>query len=382
MTRFRAVRAAASAAASAAAFLVGLVSVAPMVSAQVAVDWPLAISRLPSYDRVDGLSLPLSPVVSIGDDRVDFIPRLEYRSNLGKIDPSLAIVGQITTDSTIGFALRGARGTFTNDRWIRSDLINSLQSFGLGHDARNYFRADRGEAVLTSSLKLPLDVSTVFLGTRVERDWSTGWRDGANHGPYSVLNRSDTTNGIQRPNPAIDAGHINSAIGGGHFEYTGVPGSATTDVLLEAAGPSDAGGSFRQLSVDEAANINTVAGQHMVIGGHLVATATNSFTPRQRYAYVGGSGSVATVDLLSLGGDHLYYLDMLYIIPINRIQFPLLGSPYIAPHFTTAAASVGGFGQPAQNIGGRIGVSVFTIDYVINPRTHQHDFGAGLSINP
>ncbi|MEO6777970.1 MAG: hypothetical protein ABI194_00830, partial [Gemmatimonadaceae bacterium] len=191
--------------------------------AQTSVDFPLTISSLPSYDRVNGVSLPFGPTITVGDDRLVVDPTLTYRSNLGKIDPSLTLIGQITSDSTLGFLLRGSRGTFTNERWIRSDLINSLVSFGLGHDSRNYFRADRAEARLTSALKLPLDVATVFLGARTERDWSTGWRRDAGAGtmvvpraPFSVLGRKDSTDGMWRPNPAIDGGHITSVIGGGH----------------------------------------------------------------------------------------------------------------------------------------------------------------------
>jgi hypothetical protein len=356
---------------------------APALRAQVSVDFPLTVGSLPYYDRVNGLSVPFGPTISIGaEDRFVVNPTLTYRSNLGKIDPSLAIVGQITPDSSLGFALSGERGTFTNDRWIRSDLINSLVSFGLGHDSRNYFRGDRGEARLTSALRLPLDVATVFIGARTERDWSTGWQTGTPRGPYSVFGRSDTTNGIQRPNPAINEGHITSAIAGFHGEYQGLPGSAMLDLQLEAAGKSPLGGNFQQLTIGEGASIATFGDEHIEVGGHLVTTFTNSATPIQRYAYVGGSGSLATVDLLGLGGDHLYFVDVLYVIPISKISLPLLGSPYIAPHFATGAASVGGFGVPVQNIGGRIGVSVFTIDYLVNPRTHQHDLGAGISLRP
>lgn len=361
--------------------LAALALITPVARAQVSVDFPVTVGILPSYDRVNGVSLPFGPTVTIGDnDRLVINPTLTYRSNLGKIDPSLAVAGQITADSTLGFVLTGARGTFTNDRWIRSDLLNSLVSFGLGHDARNYFRGDRGEARITSALKLPLDVATVFVGARTERDWSTGWRTGTPHGPYSIFGRSDTTNGIQRRNPAINAGHISSAIAGGHAEYTGPVGTAMLDVLLEAAGKSPIGGSFQQLTITEGADIATFGAQHIEVGAHLVTTATNSLTPAQRFSYVGGSGSLATVDLLGLGGDHLYFIDALYVIPIPGIELPILGNPYIAPHFAGGAASVGGFGRPVQNIGGRIGVSIFTVDYLINPRTHQHDFGAGISL--
>jgi len=361
-----------------------IVMIAPVARAQVAVDFPLTLDNLPTYNRVNGLSVPFGPTLTIGDERLVATPTITYRSHLGKIDPSLSIVGQFTADSTIGFAVTGSRGTFTNDGWIRANIINSLTSLGLGSDSRNYFRGDRGEARLTSALHLPIEVdaATIFVGARTERDWSTGWRNGSDNGPFSIWSRNDTTNGIERPNPEIDAGHITSAIAGGHLEYEGLPASLLVDVLIEAAGKTPLGGNFQQLTIDEGASIKTVAGQHLDIRGHLVATATSSFTPRQRYAYIGGSGSLATVDLLSAGGDHLYFLDALYAIPINDIEIPILGNPYIAPHFAVGSAGVGGFGRPVQNVGARLGVSVFTLDYVINPRTHKSDFGAGISLGP
>lgn len=365
------------------AFLAASVLAAPMVSAQALVEFPLSIDNLPSYDRVNGLSLPFGPTITVGEnERLVITPTLTYRSHLGKIDPSLSAVSQLTSDSTIGITLTGARGTFTNDGWLRSDLINSIVTFGLGHDSRNYFRADRGEARLTSALHIPIDVATVFAGVRTERDWSTGWRPQTMLGPYSMFRKNDPINGIQRPNPEIDAGHITSAIAGGHAEYLGISASAMVDVLVEAAGKSALGGSFRQVTVDEAAVVPTFANQRLEVRGHLVTTGSSAFSPRQRYAYLGGSGSLATADVLSLGGDHLYFLDVLYVIPIQQINIPLVGNPYIAPRFATGAASVGGFGPPLQNIGGRLGLSIFTLDYVVNPRTHKHDFGAGISLRP
>lgn len=364
------------------AALSAIALMAPRAGAQVSMEFPLTIDKLPSYDRINGLSLPFGPTLSIPDDRLVATPVLSYRSHLGKIDPSLTIVGQITRDSTLGISISGSRGTFTNDGWIRSNLVNSLVSFGLGHDARNYFRADRGEAKITSVLHLPIDVSTVFVGMRTERDWSTGWRTGDHMGPFSITNRRDTVDGIERPNPQINTGHITSMIAGGRAEYVGLSGSGTLNILAEAAAKSPVGGSFQQLTVTGMAMIPTFLEQHLEIGTHLVTTSTDSYTPRQRYAFLGGSGSLATVDLMSLGGDRLYYIDALYVIPISRIELPFVGTPYIAPHFTSGAAGIGGFGQPVQNIGGRIGVSIFTVDYVLNPRTHKHDFGLGLSLRP
>jgi hypothetical protein len=153
--------------------IAAIVIVAPVTHAQVSVDFPLSVDKLPTYDRVNGLSVPFGPTLTVGEERLVVNPAITYRSHLGKIDPSLSVIGQLTADSTIGFALTGSRGTFTNDSWIRSNIINSLTSLGLGGDSRNYFRGDRGEVRVTSSLHLPIEVdaATVFVGARSERDW-------------------------------------------------------------------------------------------------------------------------------------------------------------------------------------------------------------------
>ena len=150
------------------------------------VELPLGVGlRIPSYDRVNGLSLPWGPTINVGDGRLVVDPTVAYRSNLGKIDPALAVYAALTSDSSVALTLAGARGTFTNEGWIRSDLINSIITLGLGHDARNYFRADRGEARLIGRISLPgadeysedgANTVHVFAGLRAERDWSTGWR--------------------------------------------------------------------------------------------------------------------------------------------------------------------------------------------------------------
>lgn len=393
--------------------------IAPAARAQVSVELPVAFGvRIPSYDRINGLSLPFGPDISVDEDRLVVTPLATYRSNLGKIDPALAIVGQFTDDSAFGIAATAQRGTFTNDGWIRSDLINSLVTFGLGHDSRNYFRGDRAEARLTSRLRVPWDVAQVFVGARTERDWSTGHRilvtpphpgsfpqfgppppepaSAGLRGPFSILQRNDSINGTFRPNPEIDAGHITSAIVGGRIGFTSEPASLGLSVLLEAGRHTGLDRAFQQLTIDEQGSIATFAGQHFVLGGHLVTSRVNSVpasntpggiipdynpgAPRQRYVYVGGSGSLATVDLLSLGGDHLYFVDTRYVIPIPRVDLPIVGQPYIAPRFAAGAAAIGGYGRPVQNVGIRIGASFFTADYVVNPRTHQKDYGVGLSL--
>src|SRR3569623_1451211 len=101
----------------------------------IAVELPLGVGlRIPSYDRVNGLSIPWGPTINVGEGRLVVDPPIAYRSSLGKFDPALAVYAARTSDSSVALTLAGARGTFTNEGWIRSDLINSIITLGLGHD--------------------------------------------------------------------------------------------------------------------------------------------------------------------------------------------------------------------------------------------------------
>lgn len=346
--------------------------------AQVSVDLPLGIGvHLVTYDRVNGASVPFGPTVSIGDDRVVIEPLVTYRSHLGKIDPFLSASWQV--DSLVALSVTGARGTFSNDQWIRSDLFNSLMALGLGLDTRNDFRADRSEARATVRLPM-LDSSGVFVGVRFERDWSTGWRVGERRGPYSVLGRNNVTNGIQRPNPVIDPGHIASMLAGWGGTYQGGRGSTTLNLEFEGAWHTPLGERFQQVTFHDDGKLRTIAGQQLQLTLHLV-TSTGGMTPLQRYAYVGGSGTLATVDVLPLGGDHLYFADLLYVVPVPQVDLPVLGELFVAPHFASGAAASGGFGAPVQNVGIRIGGGVLRLDYLVNPRTHRRELGYGLTLS-
>src|SRR6476646_8950623 len=115
------------------------------------VSLPLGIGlRIPTYDRINGLTLPWGPKLEMGDGRVDVDALVSYRSNLGKWDPS--IQGTLRPSDQNEITFFAGQGTFTNDDWIRSDLSNSVVSFFAGTDARNYYRSDRGTARYTLTL--------------------------------------------------------------------------------------------------------------------------------------------------------------------------------------------------------------------------------------
>src|SRR5512132_114554 len=134
---------------------------------------PLGLGiRIPSYDRVNGLTLPWGPKLELGDGKLDIDGLVSYRSNLGKWDPSLE--GTIRPDDSNEIRFFVGRGTFTNDAWIRQDLTNSATALFAGSDSRNYYRGDKATARLARTIMGSSITFTPFVGVNLERDWSTG----------------------------------------------------------------------------------------------------------------------------------------------------------------------------------------------------------------
>jgi hypothetical protein len=264
-------------------FLVCACIVVPtLAQAQLSVDFPLGVGvRTPSYDRVDGLNIPYGPTVSVGDDQLVIDPLVTYRSHLGSLDPSLAIVWH--PDSMLSLSVTGARATFSNDAWIRSDLINSAYALLLGVDNRNYFRGNRAEGKLTLSIPAGSGKSDLYAGVRVEDDWSTGWRIGEKDGPYSFYRRFDTVNGIQRPNPLVDRGHIASALLGAQGAYEWERISNNGSIAFESSWHTPTTTRFQQITIHDDGIVRTWWGEQAEIAIHLLTTPSGE-APKQRYS--------------------------------------------------------------------------------------------------
>jgi len=101
--------------------------------------------------------------------------------------------------------------------------------------------------------------------------------------------------------------------------------------------------------------------------------------PRQRWAYVGGPGSVPTLALLQFGGDQLVYVDGRYNIPIEQLKLPFVGPPIVTLREILAGADVGTFPSISQSMGVRLAASVIYVDFMFDPDTRYSKFGVGLS---
>ena len=340
---------------------------------------PLGIGlRIPQYDRVNGLSLPWGPHLELGFDRLELDGLITYRSNLGKWDPS--IEGTVRPGEGNEIRLFVGRSTFTNDGWIRADNANSLAALFVGSDARNYYRADRAMARYTRTLMMSGITVTPFLGANFEKDWSTGSLL-PGKSPWSFYGRRHELR-MRRPNPPIYKGRISSGLGGAGVEFFRgqVEGKITTTVEHAFKAPREVcpfppgGGApcttvnqtFTQLTTDAKVTFPTFGFQTFSFRGHGVFTGSKE-APPQRFTYLGGAGTLATVDLLALGGDRLLYLEGDYLIPIRRIVLRFLGSPFLAVRYAAGSAGIGELPALIQNVGIGAGISFLRVDYSIDP---------------
>jgi hypothetical protein len=338
--------------------------------------------HVPTYDRTNGVSIGIGPVIRVPQSDIHIAPSLTYRSQLGVLDPSLAasasVAGGIVARASLG------RGTFTNDRWIAGDLINSAEYLFVGDDARNYFRGTRAEATIERAWKSPTITITPYAGGRWESDRSVRPDSFATGGPWTLLGRHDPDD-VLRPNPSIDAGDIGSAIAGAELRWTdaGVVANARIDEEVgrfSAAVPDDFSNStFAQTTFDGTIRFPTFGTQSVRIEGHGVYSSSGS-TPRQRWAYVGGVGTIPTLELLSRGGDELIYIDGRYIVPLAAVKLPFGASPVIMLREVLAGAAVGRSPSLDQATGVRVALSVLFAEVLVDPAARRAHFDYGISM--
>jgi hypothetical protein len=280
------------------------------------------------------------------------------------------------------------RSTFSNDAWIRSDFVNSLHVISFGNDTRNYFRATRGDARLVWFADSSVRALSGYVGFRGEHALSVRPDTGATGGPWAFRGRRDVED-MLRPNPQIDNGKIASVLFGGAGDWLieTITARAAVDVEVGRAKLDSVAGlplasdrTFGQLTFDGSVEFPTFGTQFLRFDGHAVFT-TRGATPRQRYAYLGGSGTLPPLDLLELGGDQHVFIDSRYNIPIDRFRLPALNSPpVITLRDVIGGADIGRAPAMHQAIGVRVSLSAAYVEFMTDPATRKHHFGFGLSL--
>ena len=108
--------------------------------------------------------------------------------------------------------------------------------------------------------------------------------------------------------------------------------------------------------------------------------------PPQRYGYLGGAGTLATVNLLQIGGGRLLFAQGDYYAPIRTINLPYLGSPYVDLQYAAGNAGVGYLPLLIQNVGIGAGISYLRAGYTVDPArnrspySRKSDFSIGISL--
>ena len=332
--------------------------------------------RLPTYDRSNGASIPVGPSLNLGAASVDLVAT--YRSQIGRIDPSAQ--GRVPLGRKLLLEGFVGRETRTNDDWISGPISNSLNSLIGGGDERNWYRADGVWGKVSRKFETTTMIATYSLGGAFER--ARPARPGAapTSGPWSLFDRTDTAKGMFRPNPQILGGDIASVTGGAAYRWTAGNVKARLDADVEVPFAVSTGESFVQTTLDGRVEFPTFGLQRYRLEVHAVGTVSEA--PAQRFAYLGGSGTLPTEEgLLGFGGDQLLFIESRYEVPVPSVQLPFVGFPTLTFRHILGAAGVQALPDLTQIVGVRISVSYVRAQWLIDTGTRKTKFTAGVSFS-
>jgi hypothetical protein len=329
---------------------------------------------VPSYDRVDGLSLPVGLLIRPSAGTVELEPFATYRSRLGILDPGVNL--RINEGGPVRFSGRAGQFTRANETWNYSDLVNSATTFFAGVDTRNYFRSKGGEGRIFGLVTRPGLRLEPFVGARYEqvRPITAGGN------VFSIKGRTSVEK-IARPNPLVEEGSIGSGLLGAELnDTTGLVASRVRAELERSVTTVAGSTNFTQLTLDGRVGFPTFGTQSLHFRAHGVATA-GSGAPRARYTYLGGSGTLPVLEQLELGGDEMVFVESRYLVPLDRVPLPLVGAPIITLRHIMGSAGVGSLPSLEQELGVGVGLSALRLDYTMDvAKTRGHKFSVGISL--
>ncbi len=337
----------------------------------------------PTYERISGVGLPVGFDLAVPTLKFTATPLVTYRSQLGVVDPS--VDGRIDFPREVTLDFSATRGVFTNDAWIRNDLINSFEFLAFGQDTRNYSRGTRGELRLSRPWTGTGWSVKPYAGGRFEHTESVRSDLVLLSSPFTFINFSDSL-GRFRPNPAVQGGGIQSGLLGVRLDWdsAAIVTSLRLDVELAhqsstAIGVPVTDPRFAQVTFDGTITFPTFGKQKLRVYAHIVGTSGGD-TPRQRRVFLGGPGTIPTIDLLSLGGEPLVYIDAHYAIPIRRWSIPMIGAPLFELREALGGAAFREFPTLEQLSGVRLAAGYLYAEFLVDPIHRTSRFSAGISL--
>ncbi|HET7583811.1 MAG TPA: hypothetical protein VFK13_02830 [Gemmatimonadaceae bacterium] len=329
--------------------------------------------RTPRYTRVDGLVIPWGPDIALLRQRVILTPEVTYRSDLGAFDPQVHVSASIKD----GLSLEawGGRSTFSNDEWIWPTLFNSFSVLVRGRDYRNYYRGIRYQLALQRNFVTLNGSGWLSGGVLTENAESV-----EAGGPWSITG-DESSSGILRANPAVENGRITSIVGAVHVEPSFAASTLSATLQLESALDAPGDRHFTQGTLHSTFSLPTFRDQSLDILAHVMLTAGDTAAP-QRFAYLGGLGTLPTFPILSLGGDQLFYLDATYSMDISRVQLPVVGSPKVALSYMVGSAGVGSLPSLEQNLALGVKFIFVQVQFAVNPQSGKTNLLASVALQP
>ena len=320
----------------------------------------------PSYDRVNGLTLRAGASGLLSDDPEGL--RVEAWAAYRGENPD-HIGGGVRADLPLGVqALRlqaeASRATRTNDAWIRGDLSNSLAVALSGKDYRDYYDADVARVMLARPVDKPLIAGESWLGPRVgamiSRDRSLREKN-----VWSVYDSDEKG----RVNPPVLEGTIVSALAGTELRWRGATSTFIGDVMVEQAfsGAGDVG--FTQVVGDMTFTAYAFRTHFLSVYFRGMAPLNEDGAPPQRFGLLGGSGTLPTLAVGHFRGDHLFFVESSYSVPLQQLALPFLGPPSLQLSHAAGAAWETGEGMPpwVQNVGAGLAFRFFRVRLVLDP---------------
>lgn len=323
-----------------------------------------AVGPFPSYDRVNGLTLSAS--ANINPTREEGGPvfnvwgayRFEQENKLGG-----GVRWRVPLHrADLRLTGEASRATRTMDAWIRGDVANSVRVLVLGRDYRDYWDSDVLRVMVERPVAKPLIPGETWLGPRLGVQLSND-RALPTQAPWALLDRE----GLERENPAALEGTFVSLLAGTIFQWRGQSSSFNGDLNLEhaVAAPGDA--EFTQALVQGTYISRALRTHYMRIYARGMAPIGGD-APPQRRGILGGGGSLPTEPIAAFRGDHLVFIESSYIIPVNNIVVPVVGSPSLeAVHLAGAAWTGDDEPQWVQNAGVGVIFALARARMVINP---------------
>jgi hypothetical protein len=194
------------------------------------------------------------------------------------------------------------------------------------------------------------------------------------------MERTDPEDGMYRPNPQIPGGDVTSITAGAGYQWAAGRVKARLDADLEVPVSVSNGERFVQTTVDGRVDFPTFGLQKYRFEIHSVTTAGDA--PGQRFAYLGGSGTLPTQDtLLALGGDQLLFIESRYEIPVPQLPLPFVGPPTLTFRHILGSAGVNALPDLTQIIGVRASVRFLRAQWLMETGTRKTKFSAGVSFS-